>query len=427
MNTTYDVVVLGAGMAGLIAARMLARSGKRVLVLEAASRVGGRVWTVPGMVGALPSELGAEFVHGSPEPTLRLAREAGVELLPLSARQVSKDGAIFRPMADPWGAFAEVLARVQPQDEDMNARVFLEQNVVEPRTQELVRQLVEGFEAAPLGEVSIRSLFSDVQSLATDDSQYRVRGGYGKLVDFCLDELLEAGVEVRSQSQVTRIKWQIQGPVELSVAGASSEVQARACLVTAPLSVLQDPESIRFEPAVRSWAAPLAQLGMGHATRVMLQFRRDFAEHAAPRDAFIHQPSTLFETFWAVENQSFVQWTAWAGGPKAHELARESSEQRKHLALASLAGLLGLPEPTLRAALVCPIQHHDFSNDSHIRGAYSFCRPGGVAAAKALSAPVGGALFLAGEATCHDYPGTVAGAIASGERAAQQVLSVLES
>ena len=109
------------------------------------------------------------------------------------------------------------------------------------------------------------------------------------------------------------------------------------------------------------------------------------------------------------------------------ELARESSEQRKHLALASLAGLLGLPEPTLRAALVCPIQHHDFSNDSHIRGAYSFCRPGGVAAAKALSAPVGGALFLAGEATCHDYPGTVAGAIASGERAAQQVLSVLES
>src|SRR4051794_10593100 len=76
LMATYDAVVLGAGMAGLTAARALASAGRKVLVLEAASRVGGRVWTVPGIIGALPSELGAEFVHGKPEPTLRLAREA---------------------------------------------------------------------------------------------------------------------------------------------------------------------------------------------------------------------------------------------------------------------------------------------------------------------------------------------------------------
>jgi monoamine oxidase len=88
--------------------------------------------------------------------------------------------------------------------------------------------------------------------------------------------------------------------------------------------------------------------------------------------------------------------------------------------------VLDLPEATLGNALICPIQHHDFSNDPQQGGAYSFCRPGGVQAARALSAPVAGALFLAGEATDHDYPGTVAGAISSGMRAAQQVLAVLD-
>jgi monoamine oxidase len=270
-------------------------------------------------------------------------------------------------------------------------------------------------------------LFSDAQSLAANHRQFRPRGGYGALVDFCLKKLLEARVEVRTLSRVTSVKWQLHGPVELSVEGAATEIHARACIVAVPLPVLQNAERLRFTPAVSAWSGPLTQLGMGHAARVMLQFPRDFAEHAAPRDAFIHQPSSLFETFWAIENVSFVQWTAWAGGPKAVELGRESTEKRKRLALASLAALLSLPEATLEEALVCPIQHHDFSNDEAIGGAYSFCRPGGGLAAPTLSAPVGGALFLAGEATDHEYPGTVAGAIESGKRAAEQVLAVLSS
>ncbi|HYQ01591.1 MAG TPA: NAD(P)/FAD-dependent oxidoreductase [Polyangiaceae bacterium] len=427
MSEVYDAVVIGAGMAGLTAARSIAEAGKSVIVVEASSRVGGRIWTVPGLIGALPSELGAEFVHGKPEPTWALAREAGAELLPLNERHVAKSGAAFRDLSDPWQTFGAVLDRLQPEEEDTTASAFLEQNAIETETRELVRQLVEGFEAAPLDEVGIRSLFSDAQSLAANHEQFRIRGGYGLLVDFCLKKLLEAQVEVRLQSRVCLVKWQLHGPVELSVAGSASEIRARSCVVTVPLPVLQDGESLRFEPAVRSWTGPLAQLGMGQAARVMLQFPRDFAQHAAPRDAFIHDPSALFETFWAIENVSFVQWTAWAGGPKAQELARESTEQRKHLALASLAALLGLPEATLEAALVCPIQHHDFSNDDTIRGAYSFCRPGGSRAAPELSVPVGNALFLAGEATDHDYPGTVAGAIASGARAAKQVLAVLTS
>ncbi|HET7543158.1 MAG TPA: NAD(P)/FAD-dependent oxidoreductase [Polyangiaceae bacterium] len=427
MNTTYDAVVIGAGIAGLIAARAVSKAQKRVLLLEAASRVGGRIWTVPGIMGALPSELGAEFVHGKPESTLRLAREAGVELIPLAERHVVKEGAAFHRLPDPWQALSAAVEHVQPQDEDTDARTFLELNAIEGTNRERIRQLVEGFEAAPLSEIGIQSLVVAAHAHAEDDAQFRVRGGYGTLVDFCLEQLLQARVEVRLHSRVSWVKWQMHGPVELGVADSQREIRARTCIVTVPLPTLQNGESLRFEPTVRAWSDPLTKLGMGHAARVMLQFRRDFAEHAAPRNAFVHHPSALFESFWAVQNDSFVQWTAWAGGPKAAELARESSEQRKRLAVASLGGLLGVPESTLSASLICPIQHHDFSNDEHIRGAYGFSRPGGSSSAEALSAPVGSALFLAGEATSPEDPGTVAGAIESGERAARQALSALGS
>jgi monoamine oxidase len=91
-----------------------------------------------------------------------------------------------------------------------------------------------------------------------------------------------------------------------------------------------------------------------------------------------------------------------------------------------MANLLMVSESSLLEALLGPAQGHDFSNDPQLYGAYSFCRPSGANASQALAAPIGDALFIAGEATCHEYPGTVAGAIASGGRAAQQALTALK-
>jgi len=345
----------------------------------------------------------------------------------LRERHVEKQGIAFHELPDPWQTLGSLLERLGPDQPDMSARSFLEQNQIDAQTQERVRHLVEGFEAAPLDEVSIRSLRGDAQSQTETHRQSRVQGGYSTLVDYCLKKLLEARVEVRLQARVTQVEWQARGPVILRVEGEAREVRARTCIVTVPLPILQSSAGLRFLPGVSRWREAAAKLGMGHAARVMLQFPREFAERCAPRDAFIHQTSTLFETFWAAENDHFVQWTAWAGGPKAQELARESTEQRKHLALASLANLFGLPEATLSEALVCPMQHHDYSNDADIGGAYSFSRPGSAQALSALTEPIEGALFLAGEATDHEYPGTVAGAIASGRRAARQVLMALAS
>jgi monoamine oxidase len=426
MARIFDVVVIGAGMAGLTAARRVAEQGKSTLVLEASSRVGGRTWTVNGATGAI--ELGAEFVHGEPEPTLALAREAGIALTPIPTRHFAKFGAAFQALRDPWQPFEAVLKRLQPDEPDMTALDFAAKHAIDPETIERFRQLVEGFEAAPFAEVSIRSLATDADSVATDDAQFRVEGGYGRLVDFQQQRALAAGVELRLQARAQRLRWQMSGPVSIGLGQTQPELSAKACIVAVPLAILQAGASaggLQIEPPISSWRKPLERLAMGYAYRFTFELPQSFAANATPRAAFIHQPTSLFEAAWSQETANGVAWTVWSGGPKARSLAHETEIQRQKLALGALATLLEMPEASVLEALLAGPHSHDFCNDDLVRGGYSFCRPGGAKDSESLSAPIGDALFLAGEASDHEYPGTVAGAIQSGERAARQVLAAL--
>jgi monoamine oxidase len=425
----WDAVVIGAGMAGLCATRALAEAGRSVLLLEAKQRVGGRILSLPLADSTLTAELGAEFVHGKPEPTLQLAREAGVELIPLQDLHYLKRGSELVKIADPWQAFEQVMKALDANEPDLTAAAFLEQRSVEPDTRERFRQLVEGFEAAPIAEVGIKSLATDSEALSSDESQFRVAGGYGRLLEYVQARALASGAEIRLNAAARCVLWRENGPISVQLDASSASLSARLCVVSVPLGVLQSEPGrggLAFEPDVIPWRAPLKRLGMGQACRIVFEFWGSLAIDGIPNGAFIHCPTALFETFWCQAREGRTLWTAWAGGPKAQQLAKESAEQREQLALGALAVLFDLPEATL-AEQLCVVRQHDFSNDPHARGAYSFCRPDGATASKALSAPLGNTLFLAGEASDHEYPGTVAGAIASGQRAAKQALAALAS
>ncbi|HEX3851226.1 MAG TPA: FAD-dependent oxidoreductase, partial [Polyangiaceae bacterium] len=235
----WDAAVIGAGMAGLCAARALAEAGKSVVVLEANERIGGRIFSAPSTGSSLTIELGAEFVHGKPEPTLQLAREAGVELQPLQDRHFLKHGNTFVQLPDPWQPFERVMHKLDPSQPDVSAAAFLEQQAVDPETAERFRQLVEGFEAAPIAEVGIKSLSTDSDALSEDDSQFRVEGGYGRLIEYVRGRAAERGAEIRCSSQVERVSWRENGPVSVQFNAGSSSLAARLCIVSAPLGVLQ--------------------------------------------------------------------------------------------------------------------------------------------------------------------------------------------
>src|SRR5260221_4347616 len=144
-------LVGGAGAAGLIAARELARAGNRVTVAEARERCGGRIYTLPVEQFGYPAEAGPEFVHGAAPVTRAVMREAGLSLLPRAGtRWSTRTGALLpdeSPLPDA-GRFYEALRAVKA---DLPIAEFLETHFPEPQYDQLRRSItrtVEGYDAA---------------------------------------------------------------------------------------------------------------------------------------------------------------------------------------------------------------------------------------------------------------------------------------
>jgi monoamine oxidase len=326
-------------------------------------------------------------------------------------------------MTDVWQTLGELFRHADLSRSDLSVAELLAQSPLDPDLRELCRDAVEGFEAAPSEELSVASIAEDMSS-AVDAPQYRVEGGYRALVSYLESAVHDAGVSVHLNCPVRRIDWSRPGSVSVhTVLGRCFE--ASQCVVTVPLGVLEaDPNrgGIAFEPGLGRLRRAYEHVRAGHALKMVLCFRADRWLERWPAQAdFLHLPGELFNVCWRQTPPSFHQLTVWAGGPKAAELERHSAAARQELALRSLALLLGEAESREKSSLV-DLWQHDFDADSSAQGAYSYVRRGGMEHGEALREPIAGRLFFAGEATDHAYPGTVAGALASGHRVCRQIL-----
>jgi monoamine oxidase len=147
-----------------------------------------------------------------------------------------------------------------------------------------------------------------------------------------------------------------------------------------------------------------------------MAFREAFWEKSHPGVAFFHSSNAPFPTFWTPLPMHAPLLTAWAGGPKAARLTGSSEKKLLAQALASVHSVLKNDEQP-RAFLI-----HDWQADPHARGGYSYVRVGGTGARQELAAPLEETLYFAGEATHVEQSGTVGGALASGMRAAREIL-----
>jgi monoamine oxidase len=428
-----DVAVIGAGAAGLAAARRVADAGRSVLLLEARDRVGGRIWTVDHGI-----ELGAEFVHGEPEATLALLREAGVGLEEIvGERWTLRDGKLQPATYRTWSEMHRLLELASTLERDMSVADFLERAVRDDPSQEAaaarIRGMAEGYDAADPARASIRALVAEWSGSAMPGASSRPRGGYGTLIDHMVRRLDRSRVELRLESIVRVIRWSPAG-VELDVEqrGAMRRHRVRKAIVTLPLGVLQAPRddraAVRFEPPLEMKREALAGLGMGPTHRVTLRFREAFWETmdgGRLRDAgFITSSDLPFRTFWIQLPQRKTEIVAWAGGPAATKIAERGGGTRDGIiaqAVESVRALFGGRVDV--DALLDDAWFHDWVSDPFARGAYSYVNVGGEGARAQLAAPVAGTVYMAGEATdAEENATTVAGAIAEGERAARDVV-----
>ena len=398
-----DVLVIGAGAAGLAAAAELARAGRSVLVIEARDRIGGRCLTrrLPGVPA--PVELGAEFIHGRPEATISLLKRANVAAVDSTRTQRVAVAGVLKPV----NIFAEAqrVARAEVKGRDVSFRTFLARRRLPKLTRALATMMVQGFDAADPARASAREIIEEWSGGGLGVSQPRPQGGYGPLLEFLARE-----IPIQLQTVVREVRWK-RGSVELrgTFRGEPWSAWAPRAVISVPIGVLPS--------LVREKRAALAKLESGPVVRVAMAFREAFWEKAHPGVAFFHSPNAPFPTFWTPLPMHAPLLTCWAGGPKASRLTGRSETVLLRNALESVRSVLGNTAEPLAYLM------HDWQADPFARGGYSYVKVGGTGARAELAQPLEETLFFAGEATDTEQSGTVGGALASGLRAAREVIA----
>ncbi|HEY9084416.1 MAG TPA: NAD(P)/FAD-dependent oxidoreductase [Candidatus Tyrphobacter sp.] len=432
-----DAIVIGAGAAGLAAARSLVNRSLRVIVLEARDRIGGRVWSLPSGRAVVPAELGAEFIHGRAEQTMVLLREAGTAAIDTGGESWTWRGnGDLQRVDDDFIPPARIFdgARALGADESVDRFLRrLENETAMRNAVEMARAFVEGFEAADPAIASVRAIEDELQS-GVDFSSARPLGGYGPMFECLHEACVAAGVQTCLSTAVQRVSWE-RGAVAVDTKNASGEsrtVRARAAIVTLPVGVLRhrgDETEVTFEPDLPAHKREaLEHLEMGHAIRVVLRFRTAFWEQLRDgryRDAAFFRASVQsFSAYWTQVPVRSELVVAWIGGPKANALKATANEELIERALDGFGALFG--EPALARREFVGGVMRDWGGDAFARGAYSYVAVAGGNARTVLASPVDDTLFFAGEATSSDgQGGTVNGALETGERAAWEAAGAL--
>lgn len=420
-----DVVIIGAGVAGLAAADRLVGDGATVVVLEARDRIGGRVLTLRPNGLPAPIELGAEFVHGQVPETLGIADEAGLLLVATGGEHWRAQPGVREPAGDAWEPLDHVLSQLDAErDPDQSFDAFLAAAHVDPRAAADARQYVQGYDAADPAKVGERWLALTEAAAERDgaDHQFRVVSGYDRVPRWLARRLGDGAL--RLSSPVERIAW-TKDRVTVSVTDGTT-VQARTAIVAVPLAVLAADHGIVFDPPLGAEKrAAMDGMATGSVVRLVVQFREPFWEQLGfDRLGFLHTSDPTIPIWWTSYPLRTPVLVGWVGGPRASALAAGDATGIADRALHGLATQVGL-EPRAMDGLVVEHWSHDWEHDPYARGAYSYGLVNAIDAPLALAAPLG-PLFFAGEATdAEGRSGTVHGAIASGRRAADEVLAAL--
>jgi monoamine oxidase len=403
-----DVAVVGAGAAGLAAAKALRQAGRSFVVLEARSRIGGRAYT-DATLGA-PFDAGAQYIHWAERnPWKPIADELGVALVEDKADGVPlvfRDGVRMpeNERARRRNAFSQIWQTLEAGGSP--DRSFAD--AVRGASPEIAGAAA-GITQFALGEDPERVSIADYDQLWAGDD-YLIPSGYGALVARYGEE-----VPVSLSTPVSAIGWDGAG---VSLETERGTLNAGAAIVTVPVGVLKG-GGIRFAPdlPVRMQDA-LDGLGMGAYTKLALKIDRSRVEPLESADyiELVKDGAISFE-FWPFERDLCL---VMLGGDHARRLCEAGERAAIDFATERLVRMAG---GHIRQA-VAGGRLAAWWTDPFARGSYSIARPGRAGARDALREPVGGRLFFAGEASAGGGAMTVGGATLEGMRAAAEVLAL---
>ena len=427
----YDIIVIGAGAAGLIAAYDLSKAGKQVLILEARDRIGGRAYTISDDNFSLPVETGAEFVHGKLPVTLSLLTKAGLKYGPVKGRPWTVKHGKLKAEEDFGTDWEKLMSQLTGLKNDMTIADFLDTYFNGEEHEDLkqsVIQFVQGFDAADPKKVSAFSLRKEWMN-EDDEDQYRIDKGYSALMKWLADECIANKAVIKISHAVKQINWQKDQAV-LHCANREP-FTANKVLITIPLGVWQTRKesqaTITFMPALAHKQQAAMQMGYGNVIKLNVAFTEKIWEtnrYLPMKDAGFIFSDALFPTWWTQNPNNEPLLNGWLAGPPSNLLKALSEAALQEKAKESLAYIFGVNLSFIEEKIkACIITH--WGKDPFAAGAYSYETLQTAAAKRIIKEPIDNTLFFAGEAL-YEGPdtGTVEAAFSSGKEVAEEIIKV---
>lgn len=405
MSQVFDVVIVGAGAAGIAAGRRLARAGASFVTLEARDRIGGRAHTV---TDAWPLDLGCGWLHSGDRNVWTPIAEAlgfGIDRTPAPWQRQSGDRGISaeerHAFRRAFAAFEERLDKDAEKGEAHAASFFLEP--ANPANA-LINAVFAYISGASLAQIDAR----DYARYEDDGVNWRVREGYGAMI-------AAYGAELAVTLETISTGVDHSGAT-LKIETLRGVIEAKSVIVAVPTSRVG---AIAFNPALPEKIAAAEALPLGHAEKLYFALK-DAEEFPVDGHLFARRDGAEMGTY-HLRPLGRPVIEAFFGGALAQGLAEAGGEAMAAYAKDELAAVLGSAFP----ARLTTLATSSWSVDAHAMGGYSYAKPGCADQRAVLASPVENRIFFAGEACSRNRYSTAHGAYETGLAAAEQALAAL--